>query len=138
MLNLQEDIYQEPPPNLELFGYGSQIHPMTRDPTTGAHRLCPRWPYPKVYFRTANDYGDEDWEWLLRHHGYGEDEEGRICKVILIDSPYLELTRLKSCKMRTHSAEGRSLLRSSLNIFLVTLWESSGLRRSSFIEGLER
>ncbi|KAI1796940.1 hypothetical protein LXA43DRAFT_495097 [Ganoderma leucocontextum] len=74
VLELQEHIFQDPPPNIELFGYGAQIHPMRRESTIGPAVLYPRWPYPKVYFRTADDYGDEDWEWLLRHHGYDEDE----------------------------------------------------------------
>ena len=61
-------------PKLELFGYGAKIHPLGRDPTTGAVVLHERWVYPKMYFRTADDYGNEDWEWLLRYHGYDDDD----------------------------------------------------------------
>ncbi len=93
MFELQENIFQDPPPNLELFGYGAQIHPMGRDSATGAALLHPRWSYPKVYFRTANDYGNEDWEWLLRHHGYDEDEHCRFLLQALGGSFYLVLKR---------------------------------------------
>ena len=74
ILNLKTDVLENPPPKLELFGYGAQIRPIGRDPHTGAAVVRPRWSYPKVYFRTADDYGNDDWEWLLRHHGYDEDE----------------------------------------------------------------
>ncbi|KAM5537235.1 hypothetical protein V8D89_009168 [Ganoderma adspersum] len=74
VLNLQADILHDPPPNLELLGYGAQMHPMGRDPATGAVVVHPRWPYPKVHFRTAEDFGNADWEWLLRHHGYDDEE----------------------------------------------------------------
>ncbi|EJF64849.1 hypothetical protein DICSQDRAFT_167001 [Dichomitus squalens LYAD-421 SS1] len=73
-LKLKAAVLNNPPPNLELFGYGAQIRPIGRDPTTGAVVVRPRWPYPKVYFRTADDYGNDDWEWLLRYHGNDEDE----------------------------------------------------------------
>ncbi|PIL35452.1 hypothetical protein GSI_02179 [Ganoderma sinense ZZ0214-1] len=70
-IDLQADILRSPPPSLELFGYGRQIHPIGRDLATGAAVVRPRWPYPKVYFRTADDFGNAGWEWLLRHHGDG-------------------------------------------------------------------
>lgn len=28
----------------------------------------PPWPLSKVRFRTADDFGCADWEWLFRHH----------------------------------------------------------------------
>ncbi|KAM5537234.1 hypothetical protein V8D89_009167 [Ganoderma adspersum] len=68
------DIFQVHPPKLELFGYGAQIYPLGRGPATGAVVLHQRWVYPKMYFRTADDYGNEDWEWLLRYHGYDNDD----------------------------------------------------------------
>ena len=82
VLNLQEDIFNCPPPNLELFGYGSQMHPIGRDPATGLAIVHPRWPYPKVHFRTAGDFGNADWEWLLRHHGYDDEESCTLSTLV--------------------------------------------------------
>ena len=65
--------------SLELFGYNYNMYwlsPPHTSPTTIA--ISERWPYPRVQFRTRDDFGNDDWEWLLRHHG--EDNEDVFCE----------------------------------------------------------
>ena len=65
---------EELPSSLELFGYGLYLRPIERDyrhssidePTVGRPAFGPCWPIEKVMFRTAQDFGSSDWEWLLR------------------------------------------------------------------------
>ncbi|KAI1787073.1 hypothetical protein LXA43DRAFT_896729, partial [Ganoderma leucocontextum] len=75
-----EDILSSSPlPSLELFGYNQNMHWVSsKDSDAGAVELGERWPYPRVQFRTRDDFGCEDWEWLLRHHG--EDNEDVFCE----------------------------------------------------------
>ncbi|KAM5534151.1 hypothetical protein V8D89_012171 [Ganoderma adspersum] len=61
-------------PSLELFGYNQDICWVSQENSdAGTAELGERWPYERVQFRTRDDFGCEDWEWLLRHHG--EDNE---------------------------------------------------------------
>ncbi|KAI1787082.1 hypothetical protein LXA43DRAFT_1098578 [Ganoderma leucocontextum] len=68
--SLGNAIFKRPPPALELLGYNNGMRWVTHNPTT----YSGFWPHAKMYFRTVEDYdGCEDWEWLLRHHGQGDD-----------------------------------------------------------------
>lgn len=70
-----------PPPSLELFGYNQDMHWVSHgrsDASMVELSASERWPYSRVQFRTRDDFGCEDWEWLLRHHG--EDNEDVFCE----------------------------------------------------------
>ncbi|RPD53277.1 hypothetical protein L227DRAFT_402802 [Lentinus tigrinus ALCF2SS1-6] len=70
-------LQSDPPPSVELLGYGMNMHWVTRDPARRkAVRLSPYWPYRTVFLRSVDDFGDEDWEWLSRHHGTEDGEAG--------------------------------------------------------------
>ncbi|KAI1787081.1 hypothetical protein LXA43DRAFT_736889 [Ganoderma leucocontextum] len=70
---------EELPSSLELFGYGLYLRPIVQESSDEASSssisatrpvfgAC--WPPAKVAFRTAEDFGCADWEWLLRWHDF--------------------------------------------------------------------
>lgn len=75
---------EELPRSLELFGYGVYLRPIVWEPlpTPGSgsgsiqrvdetrQTFGPCWSWEKVTFRTEEDFGCADWEWLLRWHDY--------------------------------------------------------------------
>ncbi|KAI0776554.1 hypothetical protein BD413DRAFT_644816 [Trametes elegans] len=69
-MDLKQQLLEDHPDSLELVGYGPHLRWLERDPETGAPAYSPRWPAAKVRFRTAQDFGSVDWEWLLRFHGW--------------------------------------------------------------------
>ncbi|PIL26343.1 hypothetical protein GSI_12099 [Ganoderma sinense ZZ0214-1] len=73
--DIEDVLSGSPLPFLELFGYNQDMHWACHENNSdaGTVELGERWPYSRVQFRTRDDLGCEDWEWLLRHHG--EDNE---------------------------------------------------------------
>ena len=79
-LRLRQLPIEELPDSLELYGYGLYVHPVVRAPSgdvgadgnnnTARAEFGPCWPLDKVVFRTKEDFGCEDWEWLFRWHDY--------------------------------------------------------------------
>ncbi len=66
-------------PSLELFGYNQDMRWVSHeDSDAGTAELGEHWAHSRVQFRTRDDFGCEDWEWLLRHHG--EDNEDVFCE----------------------------------------------------------
>ncbi|RDX43342.1 hypothetical protein OH76DRAFT_1390660 [Lentinus brumalis] len=65
---VKQQILANPPSSLQLFGYGSELRWLERDPQNGMPKDSAPWPISKVRFCTAEDFGCADWEWLLRHH----------------------------------------------------------------------
>ncbi|KAH9926584.1 uncharacterized protein BXZ73DRAFT_102844 [Epithele typhae] len=66
-------LLEDPPPALELYGFGPYLRWLVPGPD-GPDAYPPRqwtehWPPRKVTFRTVEDFGCADWEWLLRHNG---------------------------------------------------------------------
>ncbi|KAH9910283.1 uncharacterized protein BXZ73DRAFT_109201 [Epithele typhae] len=66
-------LLEDPPPALELYGFGPYLRWLVPGPD-GPDAYPPRqwtehWPPRKVTFRTVEDFGRADWEWLLRHNG---------------------------------------------------------------------
>ena len=55
--------------HLELLGYNYEVRWVLRDADTGSVSFTDTWPLARVLFRTADDFGCEEWEWLLRHKG---------------------------------------------------------------------
>ncbi|RPD58641.1 hypothetical protein L226DRAFT_536897 [Lentinus tigrinus ALCF2SS1-7] len=43
-------LLSDPPPSVELLGYGLNIHLVTRDPATRMAVLSLHWPYRTVFF----------------------------------------------------------------------------------------
>ncbi|CDO76664.1 hypothetical protein BN946_scf184752.g2 [Trametes cinnabarina] len=74
-MDLKEQLLEDHPPSLELIGYGPQLYRIERDPQTGLQVYTASWDYAKVAFRTVHDFGCEDWEWLLRAHGWGGPDD---------------------------------------------------------------
>ncbi|EIW57055.1 uncharacterized protein TRAVEDRAFT_49867 [Trametes versicolor FP-101664 SS1] len=71
-LDLKQQLLEDHPAPLELVGYGPHLRWIERDPETGLPAYSPRWSDAKVRFREVEDFGCEDWEWLLRYHDWGE------------------------------------------------------------------
>ncbi|KAI0753834.1 hypothetical protein C8Q74DRAFT_1373760 [Fomes fomentarius] len=69
---LETLLLEQPPPSLELLGIGSRMRwvrpPRAEYSSHYDHQEL--WPASAVWFRSASDFGtgNEDWEWLLRHH----------------------------------------------------------------------
>ncbi|KAI0665521.1 hypothetical protein C8Q78DRAFT_1064264 [Trametes maxima] len=70
--DLKQQLLEDHPDALELVGYGPYLRWIERDPETGSPIYSPRWTDTKVRFRTMEDFGCEDWHWLLRYHDYAE------------------------------------------------------------------
>ncbi|KAI1787077.1 hypothetical protein LXA43DRAFT_1098574 [Ganoderma leucocontextum] len=74
--DLKQQLLEDPPASLELVGYGPFLRWLVRDhgdnDPDDSDRLAeysPSWPLSKVQFRSADDFGRAEWEWLLRWHG---------------------------------------------------------------------
>ncbi len=87
---------EELPSSLELFGYGLYLRSIVRHPDSSISEEATRptfgpcWPLEKVMFRTAQDFGSSDWEWLLRWHdfrglGTCDDVSSRAAMVLEAD-----------------------------------------------------
>ncbi len=64
---LQNALLDHPPPSVELVGFNEDIGWVEREPGTGRVAYSECWPLSKVYYRTAEEFGCEEWEWLLKH-----------------------------------------------------------------------
>ena len=64
---LRRALFAHPPPSVELVGFNEDIRWVERDWETG-HWLgySKSWPISRVCNRTVEDFGCEEWEWLLR------------------------------------------------------------------------
>ncbi|EIW57067.1 uncharacterized protein TRAVEDRAFT_73319 [Trametes versicolor FP-101664 SS1] len=69
-LDLCKLLLKDHPPALELVGYGSCLSTFQRDLATGEAAYGPMWDEETTGFRTVEDFGCEDWEWLLRNHDW--------------------------------------------------------------------
>ncbi|KAI0824389.1 hypothetical protein BC628DRAFT_1420126 [Trametes gibbosa] len=59
---------------MALLGYGTRLSGIERDTSTGEFAFAPLWEDVTIGFRTVEDFGCRDWEWLLRNHdGLGLD-----------------------------------------------------------------
>ncbi|KAH9851288.1 hypothetical protein C2E23DRAFT_251432 [Lenzites betulinus] len=67
-LNLRHFLLKDHPPRMELLGYGVRMSGIQRKASTGEWAFAPLWDDPRMAFRTVEDFGCEDWEWLLRNH----------------------------------------------------------------------
>ena len=73
VLDLKQQILEDPPASLKLLGYGPFLRWLVRDhddPNDDRPKYSPCWSASKLHFRTAQDFGCTDWEWLLRWHDY--------------------------------------------------------------------
>ncbi len=71
-LDQKQQLLEDPPVSLELVGYGPFLRWLVRgndDPDDDRLEYSPSWPLSKVKFRSADDFGCAEWEWLLRWHG---------------------------------------------------------------------
>ncbi|KAH9926655.1 uncharacterized protein BXZ73DRAFT_102910 [Epithele typhae] len=67
---LKERLLNDPPRALRLYGDGPYLWDVPRPGSANEGRgTSEHWSALKTKFRTAEDFGDEDWEWLLRHRG---------------------------------------------------------------------
>ena len=80
-MDLKHQLLEDHPDSLRLVGYGPFMRWIVRDSEpedeTPGPRYSPIWPLEKVAHRTAEDYGNAEWEWLLRHHDHGS--LGALC-----------------------------------------------------------
>ncbi|PIL26350.1 hypothetical protein GSI_12106 [Ganoderma sinense ZZ0214-1] len=64
------------PSSLELFGNRADIHPIIRaasapnGASASRSKFGPCWSLEKIAFRTVEDFGCADWEWLFRWHDF--------------------------------------------------------------------
>ncbi|PIL26577.1 hypothetical protein GSI_12335 [Ganoderma sinense ZZ0214-1] len=63
---LQAALLDHPPPVSELVGFNEDIAWVERDRETGGVGYSEPWSLSKVYNRTVEEFGCEEWEWLLR------------------------------------------------------------------------
>ena len=63
---LQRTFFDHPPPSVELIGFNEDLRWVECEPETGQVAYTKSWPLPRVYNRTVEDFGCEEWEWLLR------------------------------------------------------------------------
>ncbi|KAM5539333.1 hypothetical protein V8D89_007024 [Ganoderma adspersum] len=64
---LQRALFVHPPPSAELVGFNEDIRWVEREWGTGRWMgYSESWPLSRVYNRTVEDFGCEEWEWLLR------------------------------------------------------------------------
>ncbi|EIW57068.1 uncharacterized protein TRAVEDRAFT_73320 [Trametes versicolor FP-101664 SS1] len=68
VLDLGEPLLMDRPPALRLFGYGAQICSIECDPATGESMYGPPWSDAAVSVGAVEDFGCEDWAWLIRYH----------------------------------------------------------------------
>ncbi len=67
-LDLRDALLRDRPRALELVGYGDNLCRIEHDPATGESFYGTPWTKEAVGFGTAEDFGSEDWEWLVRYH----------------------------------------------------------------------
>lgn len=64
---LKRALFVHPPPSAELIGFNEDIRWVQREWGTGRWLgYSESWPLSRVYNRTVEDFGCEEWEWLLR------------------------------------------------------------------------
>ena len=64
---LRRALFDHPPPRAELVGVHEDLRWVERDPQTGERvGYSESWPLSRVYNRTVDDFGCEEWEWLMR------------------------------------------------------------------------
>ena len=59
-------LLEHPPPSVELVGFNVNLAWVEREPETRRVAYGECWPLSKVYYRTAEEFGCEEWEWLLK------------------------------------------------------------------------
>ncbi|EIW57061.1 uncharacterized protein TRAVEDRAFT_49872 [Trametes versicolor FP-101664 SS1] len=70
-LNLRDTLLQARLPALELVGYGAHMANIERSVhATDESVYGPHWKEETVNFGTAEDFGCEDWAWLLQYHDW--------------------------------------------------------------------
>ncbi|KAI8992715.1 hypothetical protein BD414DRAFT_481965 [Trametes punicea] len=69
-LDMKQQLLEDHPPELELFGYGPDLRLIESDAETGRPVYSRCWDYAKVQLWTAHYFGCEEWDWLLRYHGF--------------------------------------------------------------------
>ncbi|OJT03105.1 hypothetical protein TRAPUB_6333 [Trametes pubescens] len=69
-LDLCKLLLKDHPPALQFVGYGSCLGTFERNFATGEAAYGPVWDEETAGFRTVEDFGCEDWEWLLRNHDW--------------------------------------------------------------------
>ena len=72
-MDLKQQLLEDHPASLQLVGYGPYLRWLRRDDPDspdgdGKPSYSSCWSLEKVAHRTVEDFGCEDWEWLLRHH----------------------------------------------------------------------
>ncbi|KAH9926649.1 uncharacterized protein BXZ73DRAFT_102905 [Epithele typhae] len=75
---LKDRLREDPPPELELLGFGPFVRWRFPHPDPSVDSLpewSPRWPPWKLRFRGARDFGNADWAWLMRHRLPSDNEE---------------------------------------------------------------
>ncbi|KAI0323838.1 hypothetical protein GY45DRAFT_1365372 [Cubamyces sp. BRFM 1775] len=70
IFDLKQQLLEDHPPSLELAGYGPYLRWLEKDPESGNPAYSTPWGWDQVVFRGVGDFGCEDWEWLLRGHGW--------------------------------------------------------------------
>ncbi|EJF58874.1 hypothetical protein DICSQDRAFT_138929 [Dichomitus squalens LYAD-421 SS1] len=71
-IGLWDVLSQHPPRLLELLGFNFGVHTVERDVETGDPVFSERWSWPKAFYAAVEHEEEEDWEWLLRHHGHND------------------------------------------------------------------
>ncbi|KAI0632587.1 hypothetical protein C8Q77DRAFT_1118354 [Trametes polyzona] len=71
-LDLKQQLLEDHPSQLQLVGYGPYLRWMEWDRLAKMWVYTSRWSDLKVRFRDVEDFGCEDWEWLLRYHDWAE------------------------------------------------------------------
>ncbi|KAH9939804.1 hypothetical protein B0H21DRAFT_885253 [Amylocystis lapponica] len=59
---------------LELFANANTVMDIERQ-GDGTVLATSKWSARKIKFRTVEDFGCEDWEWLMRHHSIADDDQ---------------------------------------------------------------
>ncbi|OJT03111.1 hypothetical protein TRAPUB_6339 [Trametes pubescens] len=70
LLDLRDSLLKAHPPALQLVGWGTRLDWLQRDSPIDEAVYGAPWKDTTVAFRTVEDFGYEDWEWLLRSHLY--------------------------------------------------------------------
>ncbi|PIL26342.1 hypothetical protein GSI_12098 [Ganoderma sinense ZZ0214-1] len=80
-VGLRDVLFRRPPRALELLGFNFGMHAVSRVPATGKPVFAEPWSWPKTFHASLDrsgsgsgggEDGEEDWEWLLRHHGHND------------------------------------------------------------------
>ena len=59
---LQAALLDHPPPLAELVGFNHDLAWVERERDTGRLEYSEPWPLSKVYYRTVEEFGCEEWE----------------------------------------------------------------------------